>query len=302
MRTRAEEALRAVAFSILVGHGSACFSTHGLGGGSSATAASTSTTGGSTSSGGTAEPTTSTTGTTSAASGDATHTGSTSGEPMTTGDASTTDVPDGECSDGVVDADEECDDGNRVDDDGCSNECILPRLIFVYVMADEPDEQSGVTGNLGGMEGAHQKCNEAAQSAGYRLPDAVTFKAWLSDGVIAPVAFMDTDFTGWYILPNKELVAKGWPGLASESHLHPINQTAEGWEVTLQYVWTNVLANGDVPDEGSACSGWKSGSLNGFPPPAGSVGLVHAENTEWTYSSSISCGFKAALYCIQDTI
>ncbi|MFO7567813.1 MAG: DUF4215 domain-containing protein [Enhygromyxa sp.] len=36
------------------------------------------------------------------------------------------DEPSFACGDGVVEGDEECDDGNEVDDDGCSNACTLP--------------------------------------------------------------------------------------------------------------------------------------------------------------------------------
>ncbi|HFE44065.1 MAG TPA: DUF4215 domain-containing protein, partial [Nannocystis exedens] len=34
-------------------------------------------------------------------------------------------MPAGECGDGIVSGDEECDDGNKKDGDGCSSDCTV---------------------------------------------------------------------------------------------------------------------------------------------------------------------------------
>ena len=42
-----------------------------------------------------------------------------------------------ECGDGVVEPPEQCDDGNTVDDDGCTNACLLPTCGDGIVQAGE---------------------------------------------------------------------------------------------------------------------------------------------------------------------
>ena len=73
------------------------------------------------------------------------------------------------CGNGMVEGDEECDDGNANDLDGCSSTCVLEaRLVFITSTLHD--------GNLGGVAGADQICNELASDAG--LPG--TYMAWLS--------------------------------------------------------------------------------------------------------------------------
>jgi cysteine-rich repeat protein len=53
--------------------------------------------------------------------------------------------PEPACGDGVVDGDEECDDGNEVNDDGCSNVCVAPGGTIWWHDAsnDDPHPSSG---------------------------------------------------------------------------------------------------------------------------------------------------------------
>lgn len=57
---------------------------------------------------------------------DSTDTDPTDTDPTDTDPTSDTDEPPPSCGDGVVDDGEECDDGNEVDDDACTNTCSLP--------------------------------------------------------------------------------------------------------------------------------------------------------------------------------
>ncbi|MBL9103140.1 MAG: hypothetical protein JNL82_19495 [Myxococcales bacterium] len=68
------------------------------------------------------------TGTTGASSTGASSTGETSGETSSEGttDGGSSSEPAGVCGDGELDAGEACDDGDAIDDDECSNACVLP--------------------------------------------------------------------------------------------------------------------------------------------------------------------------------
>jgi cysteine-rich repeat protein len=73
------------------------------------------------------------------------------------------------CGDGMLDPEEECDDGATADEDGCSAVCTKElRRVFVT--------SAVFTGDLGGRAGADAKCQAAAESAS--APG--TFRAWLS--------------------------------------------------------------------------------------------------------------------------
>lgn len=58
--------------------------------------------------------------------------------------------PAGSCGDGVVDSGEECDDGNSVSDDGCTNSCEIDTCNDGVLNGDESDVDCG--GSCGGCE------------------------------------------------------------------------------------------------------------------------------------------------------
>jgi cysteine-rich repeat protein len=59
----------------------------------------------------------------------------------------------GECGDGVIDSDEECDDGNTDDDDGCSSECVLESCGDGIVQMDEACDDGNIDDNDGCSSG-----------------------------------------------------------------------------------------------------------------------------------------------------
>ena len=89
---------------------------------------------------------------TSSASSDATDTDS---DTSTTEDP-TGDPPSPSCGDDTVDPGEECDDGNFVDDDGCTNACTLPTCGDGIIQAGEGCD-------TGPDNGPGQLCNSACQ-------------------------------------------------------------------------------------------------------------------------------------------
>jgi cysteine-rich repeat protein len=91
--------------------------------------------------------------------------------PTTTGDGDPTTTGDGdgdpaECGNGVVEPGEACDDGNAIDDDGCTNACTLPACGDGIVQAD-----------------AGEVCDDGNTLAG----DACTSTCQLPGAVIAEV-------------------------------------------------------------------------------------------------------------------
>ncbi|KIG11664.1 hypothetical protein DB30_02883 [Enhygromyxa salina] len=63
-------------------------------------------------------------------------TGDGDGDPATTGDGDG-DEPEAECGNGVLEADEECDDGNAIPNDACTNNCTLPACGDGIIQAGE---------------------------------------------------------------------------------------------------------------------------------------------------------------------
>ena len=62
----------------------------------------------------------------------------------TTGGSSETgfDPPVPECGNGYVEGDEQCDDGNRVDDDTCNNACLVPCGLDIASVVLPPTDES----------------------------------------------------------------------------------------------------------------------------------------------------------------
>ena len=114
--------LRTLAFAAAVSHVAAC----GGGGDDGATTGDSSTTSGTdaptTGAASTSDESTTTASTTTTTT--ASTTDLTTGDPSSTTDATATDPSDPVCGDGVVEASEECDDGNDVDDDACLSTCV----------------------------------------------------------------------------------------------------------------------------------------------------------------------------------
>lgn len=189
------------------------------------------------------------------------------------------------CGDGAVNGPEDCDDGNQVDEDDCSNECVAPRYVFVTA--------STFTGNLGGLAGADEKC---VISGGTIDPNA-TWVAWLSDSTTPASMRLDNTFKGYYRLPgmDKPVIAKGWAGLTSGTLLAPINRTQAGAVVDQKLsVWTNTTVAGTSAVGSDDCSMWTS--VNNF----GRSGTVGALDAIWTDSGTLTCISTLRLYCFQN--
>jgi len=201
-----------------------------------------------------------------------------------------------QCGDGVLWGDAEaCDDGNPVDDDECSNDCVKARFVF---LTNELH-----SGDLAGIDGADVICQGEAQSA---LKG--TFKAWLSDddpNTAPAVRFASTDFNGWYLLPGNPAqkvppvpVAHGWKGLGGALST-PIQRRATGESVGGTYqAWTNTTPAGQLSDSapGAHCNKWTSSDGVKYH---GNVGQADKTDGTWTVATDSACGGGSRLYCFQ---
>lgn len=176
--------------------------------------------------------------------------------------------------------------------------------MFVFATA------ASYSGNLGGLSGADQKCQAAADSAGL---DG-TYKAWLSIYVESssgdviqndPALDRITGYGPWYstcrdaqkhvvkLFANRAAL-QGIPLEVIDCNEHglPPEPTENS------FVWTGTETGG-APKYGDAwsvnCSGWTS-SHSG---DSGLAGSNYARPDEWTQFSTENCSHTARLYCFQ---
>ncbi len=186
------------------------------------------------------------------------------------------------CGDGHIHIGvEDCDDTNPVENDDCSNDCRAPRYVFLTDL---------VTGNLGGVPAADTLCQSKAVEAGL----SGTFKAWISgkDPMSAPLhRFGSVNFLGWYLLPSKIQIAKGWADLTDGVLLATISELASGQTQTGR-TWTNTLPDGSAGDS-NHCDDWSTDSYIYL----GNFGETHKKDSGWTTSDKESCDVGFRLYC-----
>lgn len=179
--------------------------------------------------------------------------------------------------------------------------------------AGPPEEPGGTivfvtsevfTGALGGIAGADQKCQDAADAAG--LPG--TFRALISDGVSAPA--IDPTFfksPNPYVRVDRVTVAADWDDLVDGSILAAIEVDEFGNHPVVSgeripFVWTNVnalgLPEGGINDPYYHCEGWTS-TNRGFDT-GGISGVIWSINRyEWTKDGPRECRDTFHLYCFQ---
>lgn len=221
---------------------------------------------------------------------------SSSGETSETGGSSTGSSTTGEpgpvCGDGVVEdrgpLPEECDDGNTVDDDGCSSTCAVDVLVFVT----STDYQGG---DLDGLYLADAQCKNRADDAG--VPGATRFRAWLSDSTTDARDRFKMG-RGRMVMVNGVVFAASWEALLAGEVLAPLEVTEKS-ETYDGGVWTGTLPDGTRGVGADHCADWTESS----PLHEGFWGESAAVSASWTYTdiiNPISCGDSYAIYCFQE--
>ncbi len=211
------------------------------------------------------------------------------------------------CNDGIVQDAEECDLG---DDNGsgefstegvpCDDGCrYQARLVFL----------SSVTykgGEIGGVEGAHTKCQFLAEMAGY--DNSENFMAWLSDALHSPAKdFLHTPGLP-FVRPDGVRIADDWDDLIKNGPHDGIFVTEKGDQHLNFYVWTGTTPSGNLLDPSLHCTAWTS--LD--PADSGRIGRSGVdkskqpaawdqwyENQHWTNFSNYACEDPLPIYCFE---
>lgn len=165
-------------------------------------------------------------------------------------------------------------------------------------------------GDLGGVEGAHLKCQNLAKWAG--LDNSVNFKAWLSDGQHSPAKDFAHDPPLPYVMRNGVLVAADWKDLTLNGPSAGIictEQKKGDAYVTIPDVgvWTGTTASGNVLDAQNHCESWtnstfNAGSRRGLSGGVEQEGVVfetwRAER-QWTSLKTAECDYEYRIYCFE---
>ena len=189
------------------------------------------------------------------------------------------------CGDGQLQDGEECD-----SEEGCSAECTKEfRRVFVT--------SEVFTGNLGGIAGADQKCQAAAESAG--LPG--DYMAWVSSSEGSPAERFLKSAVPYRQLDGTE-IASNWNDLIdgtlksgillTEKMGAPTKGTAMSCMLDVAFAWSGTQETGVGLADGD-CNDWSDGAGYGF---AGWVGLT---DNGWTIACMADCIDEAALYCFE---
>ena len=220
-----------------------------------------------------------------------TSTTSTSTSTSTTGDGTT--GPEAVCGNGVLEefglTPEECDDGNLVAGDGCSDTCAADLTMFVTSYLYK-------AGDFESLYLADALCAQAANDVD--MPNWLKFRAWLSDSKTdARDRFKYS--RGRIVLVNGLVVADSWSELLAGKLQNPVEVTEQG-ETYHGGVWTGTDPQGVGVAGATHCDDWTSLSGKKFAH----YGYSDRATPEWTLSAlddnPSPCISNYALYCIED--
>ena len=193
------------------------------------------------------------------------------------------------CGNGVIDANEECDDEEK-----CYN-CLTDRLIFVTSLTRN--------GNMGGILNADLLCNQLVLNPNNPWITPEDFinqkremRAWLSD-FTGPIDRFNLAKGRYVRVDNKVVVEKGID-LLDSNLINPINIDEKG-QIVENYVWTNTSNEGVPYSELNSCENWMTSSafLNS------TVGWSNSVDSNWIFSNSgvnpQLCAFDYHIYCVE---
>lgn len=212
------------------------------------------------------------------------------------------------CGNGSIDGDEQCDDGSMngvpiksEQPAECTSNCTIG-ILRAFVTSQS------YKGDLGGIYGGDQKCQDSAKEAKLRRPE--NFIAWLAgpgeDNITPDLGSCNIP----YYQMNDIILAADANSLISiapqdESHFLYITENKKK-EATEFNVWSCISAQGTraCDAEQKSCAEWtSSGMQDGGIGRAGSESLDKAcpgkESGTWTNCNSLSCKDTAHLYCFE---
>lgn len=150
---------------------------------------------------------------------------------------------------------------------------------------------NGVSGDLGGLDGADALCDAAAGGLG--LPG--TYRAWLSTDLEGP-ADRFAQSSGPYVRTDGTLIATDWADLTDGLLEAPISPAGE-------LAWTNTAIDGTplnlLSDPAlDSCNNWTS-AASGDTAALGDPTDVGPGWTEFGVSEGFECEVSTPLYCFE---
>lgn len=174
----------------------------------------------------------------------------------------------------------------------CTNAAACDRLVFTT--------SNRWSGDLGGVAGADEKCQKAADAAG-GIYAGRTWKAWISAATKDDSAVERlVHGTGLYT-NGPWAIATGWDQLASAVHDHGIRLDENGnLPQADDIVWTGTNPDGTalVGVTGASCNDWTSSDGLGGTGIA-AYGSASQSDSTWTHVGFQTCDGLGHLYCIE---
>jgi hypothetical protein len=146
------------------------------------------------------------------------------------------------------------------------------------------------TGNLGGLTGADEICQDRAEAPG-SLAAPGTYQAWLSTSAASAAARL-THATVPYRLVDGTTIAANWADLTDGDLNAPLGLTEQGGAPPSAFVWTGTFANGLATDVD--CEGWTTDARL----TNGAMGNPSLSN-RWSAEGTAACFLSLPLYCFQ---
>ncbi len=148
------------------------------------------------------------------------------------------------------------------------------------------------TGDLGGIAGAHEKCQELALASLHTRGG--DYLAWLSTSDRSPIENFRFEDGSVFITSTGTRIADNWIDLANGSLTAPIDKDEHGEQVgAYTQVWTGTNTSGSQGSQ--SCANWSSHQYDLL----GNVGDASYANELWTYAENRSCNLKARIYCVE---
>jgi hypothetical protein len=148
-------------------------------------------------------------------------------------------------------------------------------------------------GDLGGLAGADEKCQAAADSA---APLAGrSFRAWLSDRTSSVAARIAPG--GRFVRVDGTTIAESWSDLIDGALEAPVSKTQKGAEPVAAEVWTATNEVGGLAELAGTmdCENWTdAGGRSG-----GGVGRSDRVDGRWTHSGAMTCSHRLSLFCVE---
>lgn len=144
-------------------------------------------------------------------------------------------------------------------------------------------------GNMGGLSGADQICQDNATTAGL----GGTWKAWLSDSTTSASDRLYHSPSP-YVLINCTRIADNWDDLTDGDIQNPINLYENGGTFADTGAFTYTNASGSALVSGSHCSDWTSSAASGAE-----IGDPTTTTSGWSHFASGFCNTNQNIYCFE---